>query len=140
MAVDPGRRMSIPAEKGEPPPEDERVRCHRALYRKEVGLIMSILGDFASTKGTDPFSDRNRACELQEVLEEIDMIWHHCETSTKLVLSESAINVDGALGLLREFVYRIGRGNLYLCNNVFFFLIIHTHNHPKNGLFLQNAT
>ena len=101
--------MSVPAEKGEPPP-DERVRCHRALYKKEVGLIMGILGNIVSTRGTDPFSDRDRASELQEVLEEMEMIWQHCDTSTQFVLSENAIDVNGALGLLCEFLYRIARG------------------------------
>ena len=102
--------MSVPAEKGEPPPEGETVCCHHALYKKEVGLIMGILGNFVSTRDTDPFSDRERASELQVVLEEMEMIWQYCDTSTQFVLSENAINVNGALGLLCEFLYRIARG------------------------------
>ena len=117
--------MSVPAEKGEPPPEGETVCCHHALYKKEVGLIMGILGNFVSTRDTDPFSDRDRASELQVVLEEMEMIWQYCDTSTQFVLSENAINVNGALGLLCEFLYRIARGTCTTVCSVDWFVIMY---------------
>ena len=93
----------------DPYPRLEDTFLHSKLLKKATSLLITILGNrtLAATKTRD--HERSFE-ELVSILSEITVLWDCSGQSTRLIIADDVLNVDQAVELFYDVVYRLCKG------------------------------